>query len=77
MPSTVILSKKGFYFQIRCQKPQNGSPAKRDRAEFVRQAVKDAVREREYEQIREAYLRQPDSAAEADDWSSAEEWKLD
>jgi hypothetical protein len=43
-------------------KPQNGSPAKRDRAEFVRQAVKDAVREREYEQIREAYLRQPHSA---------------
>src|SRR5271165_4796380 len=30
--------------------------------------------EREYEEIREAYLRQPDSAAEADDWSSAEEW---
>ncbi|MGD1071844.1 MAG: hypothetical protein ABSB15_17065 [Bryobacteraceae bacterium] len=49
--------------------------AKRQRAEFVRQAVKDAIRRREYEQIREAYIRQPDSAAEADDWSSAEEWK--
>ena len=49
--------------------------AKRQRAEFIRSAVKDAIRKREYEQIREAYLRQPDCAAEADDWSSAEEWK--
>ena len=49
--------------------------AKRQRAEFIRQAVKDAIRKREYEQIREAYLKQPDSAADADDWSSAEEWR--
>ena len=49
--------------------------AKRQRAEFIRQAVKDAIRKRENEQIREAYLRQPDSPAEADDWASAEEWK--
>jgi metal-responsive CopG/Arc/MetJ family transcriptional regulator len=43
------------------------APAKRPRAEFIRQAVKEA--------IREAYLRQPDSAADADDWANAEEWK--
>ena len=49
--------------------------AKRQRAEFIRRAVKEAIRQREYEQIREAYLKQPDSAADADDWSSAEEWK--
>ena len=49
--------------------------AKRKRAEFIRQAVKEAIRKREYEQMRDAYLRKPDSAAEADDWSSAEEWK--
>lgn len=49
--------------------------AKRRRASFIRRAVKDAIRRREYEQIREAYLRQPDSAAGADDWSTAEEWK--
>lgn len=49
--------------------------AKRQRAEFIRQAVKEAIRKQEYRQIREAYVRQPDSAAEADDWSSAEEWK--
>jgi len=49
--------------------------AKRQRAEFIRQAVKDAIRKREHEAIREAYLRQPDSAEDADDWSNADEWK--
>ena len=48
--------------------------SKRQRAEFVRQALKDAIRKREYEQIREAYVRQPDSASDADDWSSADPW---
>jgi hypothetical protein len=37
------------------------------------EAVKDAIRKREYQQIREAYIRQPDSMADANDWSSAEE----
>jgi len=49
--------------------------AKRQRAEFIRQAVREAVRKVEYEQIREAYRLQPDSAEDADDWSNAEEWK--
>jgi len=49
--------------------------AKRHRAEFIRQAVREAIRKREYEAIREAYLRQPDSPADADDWANAEEWK--
>jgi predicted transcriptional regulator len=49
--------------------------AKRQRAEFIRRAVKEAIRRQEYEQIREAYLRRPDAASDADDWSSAEEWK--
>jgi len=49
--------------------------AKRQRAEFIRRAVKDAIRKSEYEQIREAYLRQPDSAADADDWANAEDWQ--
>jgi len=48
---------------------------KRQRAEFIRQAVREAIRKREYEAIREAYLRQPDSADDADDWSNADEWK--
>ena len=49
--------------------------AKRQRAEFIRQAVRDAIRKLEYEQIREAYRLQPDSADKGDDWSNAEDWK--
>jgi hypothetical protein len=38
-------------------------------------AIKKAIRETEEERTRQPYLAQPDSEAEADDWSSAEEWK--
>jgi predicted transcriptional regulator len=48
---------------------------KRKRAEFIRDAVKQAIRNHEYARMREAYRRQPDSAEEADDWSSAEEFR--
>jgi predicted transcriptional regulator len=48
--------------------------AKRRRTEFIRQAVKEAIRRQEYARIREAYRKQPDSVAEADDWSSREEF---
>jgi len=49
--------------------------AKRQRAEFVRSAIRKAIRETEEERTRRAYLDQPDSEAEADAWSSPEEWK--
>jgi metal-responsive CopG/Arc/MetJ family transcriptional regulator len=49
--------------------------AKRQRAEFVRAAIRRAIRETEEERTRRAYTEQPDSEAEADDWSSAEAWK--
>lgn len=49
--------------------------AKRLRAQFIREAIRKAIREAEYERIRQAYLAQPDSEAEADDWSTAEEYK--
>lgn len=45
------------------------------RAEFLREAVRAAIRKREYEAIREAYRRVPDSSDGADDWANAEEWK--
>ena len=51
------------------------APAKRLRAQFIRDAIRNAVREVEYRRIRQAYLAQPDSEAEADDWSTAEEYK--
>jgi metal-responsive CopG/Arc/MetJ family transcriptional regulator len=48
---------------------------RRKRAELIRQALKEAVWRHEYKQIREAYLQQPDSPDDADDWSNAVEWK--
>ncbi|MGB7758794.1 MAG: hypothetical protein WBL61_03140 [Bryobacteraceae bacterium] len=50
-------------------------PRKRKRAEFIREAVKEAIRNHEFARMREAYRLQPDSAEEADDWSSAEEFE--
>ena len=51
------------------------APANRQRIQFIRDAIRKAVREIEYERIRQAYLAQPDSEAEADDWSTVEEYK--
>jgi metal-responsive CopG/Arc/MetJ family transcriptional regulator len=50
------------------------APGKRKRSEFVRQAIRKAIRQAEYRAMREAYRRQPDSASEADDWSMPEEF---
>jgi len=49
--------------------------AKRRRSRFIREAVRKAILDAEEERIRQAYLAQPDSAEDADDWSSAEEYK--
>lgn len=49
--------------------------AKRKRTQFVRDAVKAAIRKQEYAQMREAYRKKPDSAAEADDWSTCEKFE--
>ena len=48
---------------------------KRKRAEFVRAAIRKALRESAEERTRLAYLAQPDSETEADDWSNAERFK--
>ena len=50
-------------------------PGKRKRSEFVRQAIRKAIRQAEYRAMREAYRKQPDSSSDADDWSTAEEYK--
>lgn len=47
---------------------------KRGRADFIRQAIRRAIREIEEERTRKAYLATPDSETEADDWSGAEAW---
>jgi len=49
--------------------------AKRQRTEFIRQAVKEAIRKQEYARIREAYRKRPDSATDGDDWSTCEKFE--
>ncbi|MCX6611671.1 MAG: hypothetical protein NTW74_12575 [Acidobacteria bacterium] len=49
--------------------------AKRQRADFIRKAVKDALFLRETERMREAYRLQPDTAEDADHWELPEEWE--
>ena len=49
--------------------------AKRKRADFIRQAVKDAIFQHETERMREAYRLQPDSAEGAETWDLPEAWK--
>jgi metal-responsive CopG/Arc/MetJ family transcriptional regulator len=51
------------------------APGKRQRSEFVRQAIRKAIRQAEYRAMREAYRKQPDSSLDADDWSTAEEYQ--
>ena len=48
--------------------------AKRKRADFIRQAVKDAIFEYEEKRMRDAYLLQPDSEDDAGVWELPEEW---
>jgi hypothetical protein len=51
--------------------------AKRKRADFIRQAVKDAIFREETERMREAYRLQPDSAEDAATWDLPEGWAGD
>lgn len=50
-------------------------PRERRRSEFIRNALKRAIRQAEYNAMRKAYERLPDSETDADDWSNAEEYK--
>ena len=49
--------------------------AKRKRADFIRQAVKDAIFQRETERMREAYRLQPHSIDGSEAWEFPDEWK--
>ena len=49
--------------------------AKRKRADFIRQAVKDAIFRYETARMREAYRLQPDSAEGSETWDLPEDWK--
>ncbi len=54
---------------------QEAPPAKRRQSQFIRQAIRRAIRQAEYERIRRAYEKRPDSESEADNWTTAEEYK--
>jgi hypothetical protein len=43
--------------------------------QYVRQAIRQAIRHAECRAMRDAYRKQPDSAQEADDWSTAGEFR--
>jgi hypothetical protein len=47
----------------------------RKRTEFIRAAVKEAIRRRINAEMRDAYRAQPDSAAEADSWLNCEKFE--
>jgi len=49
--------------------------ANRQRAQFVRKALMKALMEAEEARTRAAYEAKPDSETEADDWSTAEEFR--
>jgi len=51
--------------------------AKRKRADFIRQAVKDAIFREETARMRETYRLQLDSAEDADSWDLPKEWDGD
>lgn len=50
-------------------------PAKRQRADFIRRAVKDALFALETDRMREAYRLQPDTAEAEATWELPEEWQ--
>jgi predicted transcriptional regulator len=49
--------------------------ASRKRTEFIRSAIRKAIRDQEFARMRRAYVAQPDSEQEADDWSTSEEFE--
>jgi hypothetical protein len=63
-------------YTVNQMKPTRIAPAdNRQSAELVRTAVRKTIRETEEERTRLAYVDQPDAEAEADEWSSADQWK--
>ena len=49
---------------------------RRKQTEFIRSAIRDAIRREEDQRIRRAYKAQPDSSADADDWSNPEAFAI-
>jgi len=71
MPSILIQLDEATFHALNRVAPA----AKRQRTEFVRNALKEAIRKQTFERIRMGYLAKPDSANTADDWSNCEEFE--
>ncbi|MGD0773248.1 MAG: hypothetical protein ABSC05_10550 [Candidatus Solibacter sp.] len=71
MPSILVQLDEATYKALN----QVAPAAKRKRTEFIRTALKEAIRKREYTDIREAYRKQPDSGSESDCWSNCEKFE--
>ena len=65
MPSILIRLDEATYKALERIAPS----AKRKRNQFIRDAVKAAIRKHEFAQMRAAYRKHPDSASEADSWA--------
>src|SRR5215467_12697805 len=51
------------------------APGKRKRSEFIQQAIQKSGSAAPADAMREAYRKQSDSIADADDWSTGEDYK--
>jgi predicted transcriptional regulator len=71
MPSILVQLDDATYKALNHVAPA----ARRKRTEFIRAAIKEAIRQRVYGDMREAYGRQPDSASEAESWSNCEKFE--
>ncbi len=71
MKSILVQLDEATYRALRAAAPA----ARRRQSQFIRQAIRNAIREVEYQRIRRAYEKQPDSESEADDWSTPEEYR--
>ena len=71
MPSILVQLDDATYEALN----QVAPAAKRKRTEFIRAAVKEAIRKRVSADMREAYRKQPDSASESDSWSNCEKFE--
>jgi predicted transcriptional regulator len=49
-------------------------PRRRQRSEFIRSAIRQAIRKAEFEAMKKAYQQTPDTEADADNWSEAGEF---
>jgi hypothetical protein len=70
MPSILVQLDDATY-----QALSRAAPARRKRTEFIRTAVKEAIRRRVSAAMKKAYRNQPDLASESDSWTNCEKFQ--